>query len=211
MTNRLDHLIYTGPDLDAAIAHFEKLAGLTPGRGGVHPGLGTRNALLSLGDDHYFELLCPDPDQELEGTHGGLFAKLPAPTLWAYMLKGADFDRILAVLGKAGIEADVIDASRTTPTGDILTWRLLLPKDNPFGDFVPKFIDWMDSPHPSQAATPGCSLISFEIGHPDAAGLGSLLRDLEADIRVFGADRPLFLARLQTPNGEILVTGTPSG
>lgn len=207
MTNRLDHLIYAGPDLDGAIAHFERLAGLAPGRGGVHPGLGTRNALLSLGDDHYFELLCPDPAQHLEGTHGGLFAKLPGPTIWAYMLKSADFDRILAVLGKAGIEADVIDASRTTPAGDTLTWRLLLPKENPLGDFVPKFIDWMDSPHPAQSATPGCSLVSFEIGHPDAPRLSGLLEELEADIPVFYADRPIFLARLETPNGVVLVSG----
>ncbi len=207
MTNRLDHLIYTGPDLDGAIAHFETLTGITPGKGGVHPGLGTRNALLSLGDDHYFELLCPDPEQELEGTHGGMFIKLPAPTIWAYMLKGQDFDKILATLGKAGIEADVIDASRTTPAGETLTWRLLLPKESPFGDFVPKFIDWMDSPHPSASATKGCSLISFEIGHPKSNELGALLEDLESDIPVFPADRPLFLARLATPNGEVIFTG----
>ncbi len=207
MTNRLDHLIYTAPDLDKAIAHFEGLSGIRAGKGGVHPGLGTRNALLSLGGDHYFELLCPDPDQDLEGTHGGLFATLPGPVLWAYMLKGADFDRILAVLGKAGIEADVIDASRTTPAGDTLTWRLLLPKANPFGDFVPKFIDWMDSPHPSQAATPGCRLISFEIGHPDAKALGALLRDLDSSIPVYPADRPLFIVHMETPKGDVIVSG----
>ena len=94
----LDHLIYAAPDLDAAIDSFRALSGLTAGKGGVHPGLGTRNALVSLGDDSYFELLCPDPEQDLDGTYGGRFALLARPTLWAYMLKAQDFGAILSGL-----------------------------------------------------------------------------------------------------------------
>ena len=81
MSLRLDHFIYAGRDLDSLIADFATLTGVTPGKGGRHPGLGTRNALTSLGDDLYFELLATDPEQKasLAGTMGGRIEALPSP------------------------------------------------------------------------------------------------------------------------------------
>ena len=149
MALRLDHFIYAGRDLDSLIAQFESLSGIAAGRGGRHPGLGTRNALASLGPDVYFELLAVDPEQPLDGTMGGRIDALPSPRLFAYMMKGQGLERQKEVLAHNGIGADLFDASRTTPDGRTLKWRLLVPHDNPLGDFVPKFIDWLDTPRPS--------------------------------------------------------------
>lgn len=52
--------------------------------GGSHPGVGIRNALLSLGDGAYLEIIAPDPKQA-PGELGSFLAKLRAmrPVGWA--------------------------------------------------------------------------------------------------------------------------------
>ena len=209
MAISLDHFIYAGRDLDSMSAQFEHLTGVAPGRGGRHPGLGTHNALASLGRDVYFELLAVDPEQKenLQGTMGGRIDALPFPRLFAYMLKGRDLERQKKVLAQNGIGADLFDASRTTPDGRTLEWRLLVPHDNAFGDLVPKFIDWLDTPHPATTSVPGCTFASFEIGHPDAARLKALLTELGASLSIERADRPYLRLRVETPNGTLTFTG----
>ena len=133
MTNRLDHFMYAAPDLDASIARFAEMSGVTAGRGGSHPGMGTRNALASLGGDVYLELIAPDPAQKLDGTYGGKFAALAGPQVFAYIVKGDNLEALKATFAKHGIESDLFEASRKTPEGGTLQWRLLIPRTNPLG------------------------------------------------------------------------------
>jgi hypothetical protein len=209
MTLRLDHFICGGRDLDAMMTTFQSLTGVAAGRGGRHPGLGTHNALASLGDDVYFELLAVDPTQRdsLAGTMGGRIDAFEAPRLFAYMMKGEALERQHEVLTRHGIGADLFDASRTTTDGRTLRWRLLVPHDNAFGDCVPKFIDWKDTVHPATTSAPGCRFESFELGHPEAERLNTLLGELGAGLQAERTDRPWMRLRLQTPNGPLAFVG----
>ncbi len=208
MKNRLDHLMYGSADLDSAIQRFEILSGVTADPGGSHPGRGTRNALLSLGDGAYLELMAPDPGQRVEGTFGATFMRMKRPQIHTYILKGRDLERAQVKLAKLGVNTELRPMSRKTPRNELLQWRLLIPLANPFGEFVPRVIDWMETPHPSDTSVSGCILEAFEIGHPEAERLGMVMEALDfAPDDLSRSDSPYFLARIRTPKGRLTLTG----
>ena len=58
----IDHIVIGIHDLEKGIASIEDLTGVKPVYGGAHPSLGTHNALISLGNRTYLEILAPNPD-----------------------------------------------------------------------------------------------------------------------------------------------------
>ena len=208
MTYRLDHLMYGGADLDESIKRFAFLSGVTADRGGSHPGRGTRNALVSLGPGIYLELMAPDPAQSLNGTFGMTFVQIARPQIHTYIVKGEELERIRAKLAEFKIDSEIRDMTRKTLQGDLLRWRLVIPHSNPYGELIPRFIDWMGTPHPSETSVSGCSLVSFEIGHPEADALMRIMKSLDFEVdAVSRSDAPFFLARMRTPKGNLTLTG----
>ena len=63
---RIAHIVYFVKDLESAITGFTKLCGVKPVIGGRHLKWGSWNALFSLGDETYFELLADDPSSDIE-------------------------------------------------------------------------------------------------------------------------------------------------
>ena len=207
MPNRLDHFMWAGPDLEAGIAAFETLTGIRAGKGGVHPGMGTRNALASLGPDTYVELIAPDPAQKLDGTFGATFATLARPQVFAFIAKSADLAGLKKAFAAAGIETDgPFEATRALPSGGLLRWKLLVPKPNRWGVFAPFFIDWLDSPHPATTSTPGCKIVKFELGHPEAEALVPLYKSLDMAFAPVRSDAPFLRATIETPKGPLVLT-----
>lgn len=208
MPHPLDHLLWAVPDLDAGVAHFFGLTGVLAGQGGSHPGFGTRNALAALGGDAYLEIIAPDPAQERAGTRGEMLAALPAPRLIAFAVRSSDIDRAGELVVAAGLSTvGPIAMSRLHPAGHLLAWRVLRIDEGPFGAFLPFFIDWSDTPHPALSTTEGCRLKRFEVAHPQHVALAEIYRDLELDIDPQPAAEPELRALLDTPQGEVVLSG----
>src|SRR5499425_2651487 len=121
----LDHIILGCNDLDRGVAFVEEQTGVRAAFGGVHPGRGTRNALLSLGERRYLEIIAPDPEQsEVPDAYGLL--RLDEPRLVTWAAHPGDIKALAERLTKAGIVAQgPTPGSRKRPDGRLLQWKTL--------------------------------------------------------------------------------------
>jgi catechol 2,3-dioxygenase-like lactoylglutathione lyase family enzyme len=185
----LDHILLGTKDLDAGIAYVERRTGMRAAFGGVHPGRGTRNALLSLGERRYLEIIAPDPQQPGAADTYGLQA-LDSPRVVTWAAHVQDIEETARQLRAAGIAFEGPNAgSRARPDGRVLHWRTLVLKDSHHG-MLPFFIEWSaDSVHPSVDAPQGCRLTRFEAATPDLAGLTKLFESAGLDVPVVDGKR----------------------
>ena len=84
---KVDHFMYAVSSMDEGLDWAESVFGVRPVHGGSHRGLGTRNALLAF-EGTYFELIAPDPDQDIKGTFGEQMANLKAGGLVTWAVEG---------------------------------------------------------------------------------------------------------------------------
>jgi hypothetical protein len=203
---KLDHLIYTVPDLDAAIANFEKHLGVRPTFGGRHPGLGTKNAILPLQDEIYVELMAID--------HEGATPSQPRPfglddlgasrlATWAVRSRAIESD-VEHARGRGFDPGLVIAMSRDEPSGEQLRWQLSIRRE-PFGDgLVPFVIDWGEAPHPARDAGSGrrrARLTRFEGAHPAPQEIREALDAMGVDLPIANASSARLEARIEGPDG----------
>src|SRR5215467_8799672 len=99
----LDHILLGCNDLDRGIAWVEERTGVRAAFGGVHPGRGTQNALLSLGDLQYLEIIAPDPKQPGVTSRGGDLRGLTEPKLVGWAAHPKAVGQTAKRLSKAGI------------------------------------------------------------------------------------------------------------
>ncbi len=208
----LDHIMLAAPDLEAAVAGFERRTGVRPGEGGRHPGQGSRNVLATLGNGCYLEIIGPDLTQERSNNFGEMLSRLSAPTLLKFAVGTRDIEAVHQRASKLGLwplassggrAAGPFAISRALPNGEVLKWRLLLLGSATYEGYVPFFIQWDGEPHPSQTSAAGCTLERFWVEHPDAAGLAQLYSGLEVEVEVLRSDRPQLNLALRTPKGRV--------
>jgi len=208
VSTMLDHLLLGCSDLDAGIAFVEKHTGVRPAVGGVHPGRGTRNALLSLGELHYLEVIAPDPAQtDVPKVGAGLVTSLKglaAPTLVDWAVHTNNIAEVVERWRKAGVAFQGPTAgSRARPDGKILHWQTLNVDDDRNG-LIPFFIQWgANSVHPSIDAPKGCELQSFAVVSPENPALSSEFQKLGISVKVADGKTPHLQAKIVGPGGEL--------
>jgi hypothetical protein len=197
--HRIDHVGVGMRDLDAGTRLVAERTGVEPLFGGRHPHTGTQNALLSLGEGVYFEIIAPQPGAELGGW---LEHDEPRPVLWA--VASDDPAATRALLAEAGFEtSDPSPGSRRTPDDHLLEWVTFGVTEPPI-PAAPFFIHWAEgTPHPSTTSPSGCTLASFAVSGPDLEALRRLIAVLGLTVGTTDAPEPALHISLSCPTGEV--------
>ena len=200
----LDHIILGCNDLDRGVALVDEHTGVRAAFGGVHPGRGTRNALLSLGERRYLEIIAPDPKQNILRSRFGKLKELSSPRLVGWAVHPDNSEALAGRLREANVSFEgPTDGARQRPDGKLLRWKTLDLKDDRSG-LLPFFIEWSaDSIHPSVDAPSGCRLASFSVSGPDPDELAKDFRLLQIDLTVDHGDKPTLHASITGPKGEL--------
>jgi len=201
----LDHILLGCSDLAAGLAFVEQHTGVRAAFGGVHPGRGTRNALLSLGEKHYLEIIAPDPQQpDAADTYG--LRKLTAPRLLTWAAHPGNLDDFATRLRAANLAFDgPTPGSRKRPDGRLLQWKTINLKDD-LGGLLPFFIEWSaSSVHPSVDSPMGCKIKRFSYAGPDYDGVGRILEeDLGIAILAEAGEKSQIRAGISGPAGRVM-------
>jgi len=199
----LDHVILGCHDLDAGVQYVYQRTGVRAAAGGVHPGAGTKNALLSLGDLRYLEIIAPDPLQS-QSTDPRQVAGLKNPALVGWAIHRHDVNKFAAVLQGDGVESvGPKPGSRARPDGTTLRWASLTLKDDKDG-VLPFFIEWdSNSLHPSVDAPTGCRLTDLWLSAPNPAALRGLAAKMQLDVQIRTSDKMQLGATIVGPKGSL--------
>jgi hypothetical protein len=180
----VDHVILAIDSLDRGIDLLRNATGITPIQGGVHPGRGTQNALLGLGQGRYLELIAPNPDdtaasaRATAATRSAYYRQFRRLTPVGWAVHVSDIGAERARLLRAGLRpGPITPGSRYTGDRRLLRWQTL----NPWGEergVLPFVIAWdAATQHPSATAPAGCTLSGLQIVSPAADSLrGAFVR-----------------------------------
>jgi hypothetical protein len=202
----LDHIVLGVNDLDRGVAWVELQTGVRARFGGVHPGRGTRNALLSLGATRYLEIIAPDPQQS-SPVWFTTISTLSEPRLISWAVHTHDLAALAQTAQAAGFPVDgPHDGARSRPDGKTLRWKSLRLRDDR-GGLLPFFIEWnADTLHPAADTPAGCHLESFRVESPDMAELQRASQALSVEVEIAAAEKPGLRARIRSPRGLLELT-----
>lgn len=208
----LDHLLVAAPDLTAGCTFLYDVLGVRPFYGGVHPGQGTRNAILALADSTYLELIAPDPNQTCSSPILEAIKLFTAPALAWWVVRCTDLEGAARKLASAGVETSPIMAgSRRTSDDKLLRWRLMFIQAPEVGAAAPFLINWQGTAHPAAVEPKSGALVRLAISHPNATRLRQILAavGLCGSVDVSEAPLPCMDAHIETSQGRRVVLTTP--
>lgn len=200
---QIDHFVVAIRSLDEGTAAFETLTGVRPARGGQHPRRGTENALVSLGNGMYLEIIAPQKGAALDPADAPM-RELTELTVIGWAVGVSDVQDARARLQKAdATPSPVSPGSRVTPGGATLEWStfgLLSPQL----DIAPFFIHWnAGTAHPSTTSPTGCTLSRLVVQDPAAAALTRVLAALGVEGVAVSTGPTAIAVTLACPSGVV--------
>lgn len=207
--SRVDHIILGINDLQRGIDELERLTGVRAVFGGAHPGRGTQNALLSLGEPHYLEILAPNPEEE-GSAHVDELRTLTSLTPVGWAARADDLAALQRTLRDQGIQTgEVQPGARNRPDGSRLAWKTLtlgqiFSTAQSSEALLPFFIEWDPAgAHPSATSPGGCRLTGFALHDPAPDALRKPLQaaGLQVEVREGRESRIWF--SMACPKGRV--------
>lgn len=183
---------------------------MRPANGGVHPGRGTRNALLGLGQGRYLEVIAPDPAQKevpkVRAELPAMLKQLAIPRLVGWAVRTLNIEASAERLRKYGVAFQgPTPGSRARPDGRVLHWKTLNFDDDRDG-VLPFLIEWgADSGHPSADAPAGCNLEGFAVVSTDSSALSAEFQEFGIDVVVQSGKAAHLYAKIVGPKGTMVL------
>lgn len=203
---KIDHLIFAAPTLESGMDVIEEKLGIRPVFSGQHLGRGTHNALLALGEGVYFEVIAPDPSQDISSPLWMKTHLAKEPRLWTWAAKSDSLSKLKKTAKLHNIPFGKIESgTRTQPNGDVLSWQLSLPVEDNEGGIVPFFLNWArTTTHPSKVLPQAGQIVQLKAYHPYPVSLQAQMEKINLDL-VFEKHDQMFLeATIQTLDGRIV-------
>jgi hypothetical protein len=178
---------------------LEARHGLASVEGGRHPGWGTANRIVPLGDT-YLELIAVVDEAEAAQSPTGRWVagSEPGPLGWA--VRTRDLDRVAGRLGLT-----VTAGARATPSGETLRWRSAGIAEAAAEPPLPFFLEWEDgTPFPGREPLTSARIARLEL-EGDADRLSAWLGTHDLPVVVRPGRGRLARIVLSGPAGEIVI------
>ena len=208
-----DHVQLAVSDLDAAAERLRVEHGLAAVAGGRHPGRGTANMIVPLGDAYLELIAIADPAEADARPASRRVARAVASgrTFAVWIARTRDLDAARADLLRLGFALpDVAEGWRRRPDGVELRWRMQeLVADGAFSP-LPFLIEWRLPPDRYPGAAPATharhvrGVAEVRLTDPEPAAAGDRLR------AVLGDDLPYRVSQ-GPPGVEAVVLDTDDG
>lgn len=199
----LDHLLFATPDVDATTADLEERFGVPFGPGGRHPGWGTRNRILPLGDSVYLEVIGPDEEQpDAAGNRILDVDGMESPSMRWWAVRPERLESAVEAFRTASLDPGlIIQGRRNRPDGTLLTWSMTDPRSRSNDGILPLLIDWEQTTHPG-AESSGVTLTELRLEHPEPTRFAAPFARFGLP-EVHQAEAPAIIASFDTPKGRV--------
>jgi len=209
MYRSIDHIVYGVPDIGKEIDHLHSKLGIRPVLGGKHITKGTKNALVSLGDRCYLEILARDEEnKDFVGERWMGMDRITRPKIIRWSVGSSDLKKDSEILQSYDTDyARVERGSREIKNQQQLQWQMILPVDKPMIDVVPFVTDWSDSAgHPAESLEKSCVLKKLILYFPTNKSIEKLLGALQVKVEIITSDEIRIEALIETPKGIVVLS-----